>query len=141
MRCRLPTGCCQRPLRKGSVYFLAYCGSFANVALYEADFDVEDLLDIHRVLLEMEGTSESRFAGVVRTDQNWIGGRGASPADARFVPPPPERVPGLLDDLVRFVNRDDLPSVAQAAVAHAQFETIAIELFRSPSPTGRRASR
>jgi Fic family protein len=33
-------------------------------------------------------------------------------------------VPGLLDDLVRFVNRDDLPAVAQAAIAHAQFETI-----------------
>jgi Fic family protein len=87
-----------------------------------ADFDVDDLLDIHRVLLE--GTSESRFAGVIRTDQNWIGGRGASPADAAFVPPPPDRVPGLLDDLVRFVNRDDLPAVAQAAIAHAQFETI-----------------
>lgn len=29
-------------------------------------FTLEDLLDIHRVLLE--GTSESRFAGIVRTD-------------------------------------------------------------------------
>jgi Fic family protein len=33
-------------------------------------------------------------------------------------------VPGLLEDLVRFVNRDDLPAVAQAAIGHAQFETI-----------------
>jgi Fic family protein len=87
-----------------------------------ADFDVDGLLDIHRVLLE--GTSETRFAGVIRTDQNWIGGRGASPADAAFVPPPPDRVPGLLDDLVQFVNRYDLPAVAQAAIGHAQFETI-----------------
>jgi Fic family protein len=86
------------------------------------DFTLDNLLDIHRVLLE--GTSESRFAGVIRTDQNWIGGRGASPADAAFVPPPPDRVPELLEDLVSFVNRDDLPAVAQAAVAHAQFETI-----------------
>jgi Fic family protein len=86
------------------------------------DFTGEDLLDIHRVLLE--GTSERRYAGVIRADQNWIGGRGASPADADFVPPPPDRVPGLLDDLIRFVNLDDLPAVAQAAVAHAQFETI-----------------
>jgi Fic family protein len=87
-----------------------------------ADFGVAELLDIHRILLE--GTNESRFAGVVREDQNWIGGRGTSPADAAFVPPPPDRVPGLLDDLVQFVNRDDLPAVAQAAIAHAQFETI-----------------
>ncbi len=85
-------------------------------------FLLEDLLDIHRVLLE--GTTEARFAGVVRTEQNWIGGRGTSPADATFVPPPPGHVPELLEDLVRFMNLDDLPAVAEAAVAHAQFETI-----------------
>jgi Fic family protein len=33
-------------------------------------------------------------------------------------------VPRLLDDLVGFVNLDDLPAIAQAAIAHAQFETI-----------------
>lgn len=85
-------------------------------------FQLEDLLDIHRTLLE--GTTEARHAGVVRTEQNWIGGRGASPADAAFVPPPPDRVPELLADLVELVNADDLPAVAQAAVVHAQFETI-----------------
>jgi Fic family protein len=85
-------------------------------------FRLSHLLDIHHTLLE--GTSEERFAGVIRKDQNWIGGRGLSPRDAAFIPPPEDRVPGLLDDLVAFVNRDDLPAVAQAAVAHAQFETI-----------------
>ena len=85
-------------------------------------FRLDDLVDIHRTLLE--GTTEARFAGVVRTEQNWIGGRGTSPRDAALVPPPPDRVPALLDDLVAFVNLDDLPAVAQAAVAHAQFETI-----------------
>jgi Fic family protein len=85
-------------------------------------FRLDDLLDIHRTLLE--GTTEARFAAVVRTGQNWIGGRGTSPRDATFVPPPPERVPGLLDDLVAFVNLDDLPAISQAAIAHAQFETI-----------------
>lgn len=85
-------------------------------------FTVDDLLDIHRALLE--GTSEERFAGVIRREQNWIGGRGLSPVDASFVPPPEERVPALLDDLVRFINLDDVPAVAQAAIAHAQFETI-----------------
>lgn len=83
---------------------------------------LDDLVEIHHTLLE--GTSEERFAGVVRTDQNWIGGRGLSPADASFVPPPEDHVPGLLDDLVGLLNRDDLPAVSQAAIAHAQFETI-----------------
>lgn len=93
-----------------------------SVGIAGTDLTLEDLLDIHQVLLE--GTSEARFAGIVRTNQNWIGGRGTSPTDAAFVPPPPDRVPELLEDLVSFVNRDDLPAVAQAAVAHAQFETI-----------------
>src|SRR5439155_1398021 len=47
-----------------------------------------------------------------------------NPGRADFVPPPPESVPALMDDLCAFVNRADLPAVVQAAVAHAQFETI-----------------
>ncbi len=85
-------------------------------------FRVDDLLDIHHTLLEK--TSEAPYAGIVRSDQNWIGGRGLSPIDATFIPPPENRVRDLLDDLVAFVNLDDLPAIAQAAVAHAQFETI-----------------
>ena len=83
---------------------------------------LEDVLDIHRTLLE--GTTEERFAGLIRTEQNWIGGRGTSPRDAAFIPPPPDRVAALLDDLISFMNLGDLPAIAQAAIAHAQFETI-----------------
>jgi Fic family protein len=43
---------------------------------------------------------------------------------AAFVPPPPERMCALLDDLCEFSNSDALPALAQAAIAHAQFETI-----------------
>lgn len=93
-----------------------------EIGLARRRFRLDDVLDIHRTLLE--GTTEARFAGVLRADQNWIGGRGTSPRDATFVPPPPDRVPGLLDDLVAFVNLDDLPAISQAAIAHAQFETI-----------------
>lgn len=88
----------------------------------ERRFRLDDLLDIHRTLLQ--DTTEARYAGVVRSVQNWIGGRGTSPADAAFIPPPPERVPDLLEDLIEFVNLEDVPAIAQAAVAHAQFETI-----------------
>ena len=40
------------------------------------------------------------------------------------MPPPPEDVAGLLDDLFAFCNDDSLPALAQAAIAHVQFETI-----------------
>jgi hypothetical protein len=55
---------------------------------------------------------------------NWIGGSTYHPCSAVFVPPPPEFVAGLLNDLCQFCNDDSLPAVAQAAIAHAQFETI-----------------
>ena len=63
-------------------------------------------------------------AGHFRTTQNWIGGSHHNPCSADFIPPPPEHVEELMKDLCSFCNSDDLPIVAQAAMAHAQFETI-----------------
>lgn len=83
---------------------------------------LDDILAIHRTLLE--STRDAHLAGAVRDEQNWIGGSDLSPANAEFVPPPPEEVPRLLADLVAFLDRDDLPPTLQAAIAHAQFETI-----------------
>lgn len=80
------------------------------------------LLEIHRRLLA--GTRLAEHAGKIRTDQNWIGGSSYNPCTASFVPPPPEDVEGLLQDLCAFCNDDSLPAIAQAAIAHAQFETI-----------------
>ncbi|CAN0433069.1 unnamed protein product, partial [Phaeothamnion confervicola] len=54
----------------------------------------------------------------------WIGGSNYSPRNALYVPPPPELVEEYMDDLVRFANRTNLPALAQAAIAHAQFESI-----------------
>ena len=83
---------------------------------------VEHLLEIHRRLLE--STIMHEFAGHLRDSQNWIGGSSYNPCTAEFVTPPPELVEGLLEDLCQFTNSDDLPAVVQAALAHAQFETI-----------------
>jgi Fic family protein len=83
---------------------------------------VATLLNFHRALLIH--TRLARHAGVIRTEQNWIGGSSYSPCSAAFVPPPPDHVPELLEDLCRFCSNDALPAVAQAAIAHAQFDTI-----------------
>ncbi|MGW0181200.1 Fic family protein [Nocardia sp. NPDC003345] len=82
----------------------------------------EVLLEIHRRLLA--GTRLSHHGGQLRDVQNWIGGSSFNPCAAEFVPPPPGQVSELMRDLIEFSNRDDLPAVVQAAVAHAQFETI-----------------
>lgn len=83
---------------------------------------VDDILAVHERLLT--GTSLERYAGRRREVQNWIGGSSFNPCSAAFVPPPPELVLDLLEDLCVFCNGEMLPAVAQAAVAHAQFETI-----------------
>ena len=64
----------------------------------------------------------ARMVGRFRDAQGWIG--GTSPVDAVYVPPPPDQLAGLMDDLVAFANRSDIDAVTQAAVLHAQFETI-----------------
>jgi len=83
---------------------------------------VEDLLAIHETLLT--GTSLEKYAGKIRDRQNWIRGSSYNPCSAAFVPPPSEQVWELLEDLCRFCNDDSLPTLVQAALAHAQFETI-----------------
>ena len=84
--------------------------------------NVADILELHRTLMAREPARLT--PGELRREQNWIGGRVNSPIDARYIPPPEDQVEALLVDLVAFINRDDLPGVAQAAIAHAQFETI-----------------
>jgi Fic family protein len=83
---------------------------------------LDAMLSFHERLLA--GTRLHRYAGSLRSEQNWIGGSSYNPCTASFVPPPPEFVPDLLEDLCDFCNTDALPAVAQAAIAHAQFETI-----------------
>ena len=86
------------------------------------DITVDLLLEIHRRLLA--GTRLEVYGGNFRQVQNWIGGSDYNPCSADYVPPPHEFVPDLMEDLCTFCNTDDLPAAAQAAIAHAQFETI-----------------
>jgi Fic family protein len=83
---------------------------------------VDHLLEAHRRLLS--GTRLAEYGGQIRNEQNWIGGSSYNPCTAVFVPPPETMVGELLQDLCDFCNTDDLPAVVQAALAHAQFETI-----------------
>lgn len=85
---------------------------------------VDDLLGWHRLLMEGHPRMRSEAIGALRTQQNWIGGGSFGPRDAEYIPPAPEEVPRLLEDLVDFSARTELTPVALAALAHAQFEVI-----------------
>jgi len=78
--------------------------------------------EIHAVLLK--SAARSAGAGATRDEQNWIGGNDYNPCGADFVPPPPETLGSLLTDLCTFCSDEALPPLVQAAIAHAQFETI-----------------
>ena len=86
-------------------------------------FSVHEITAIHARLMA-HLTNASRIAGVIRTTQNWIGGNDYDPCGADFVPPPPEYVEPLLNDLCIAINDETLPPLVQAALVHAQFETI-----------------
>lgn len=83
--------------------------------------DGHAVIEMHRALLER---SNPEMVGHWRDEQVWIGGGGVSPHSATFVPPHDERVPALMEDMLAFARRTDLPLLAQTAIAHAQFETI-----------------
>lgn len=80
--------------------------------------------EIHGRLLE--GVRGSHLTpGEFRSTQNWIGPAGCTPADATFVPPPPDLVTEAMADLERFLHDEDrLPPLIRIGLAHAQFETI-----------------
>jgi len=67
---------------------------------------------------------DNAMPGEFRRVRNWIGGPGSTPADAIYVPPPPEALMKCLDAWERFLHDDTLPPLVQAALAHAQFEAI-----------------
>lgn len=79
--------------------------------------------EIHGILLR-EGRGSEKSPGEFRRSQNWIG--GTRPGNARFVPPPSERVADAMSDLELFLHDkpERSPLLIKAALAHAQFETI-----------------
>lgn len=98
-----------------------------NVAAMKAALDLADRLDGDAVLAMQDALvrqHDPAIAGRWREEQVWIGGDTFGPHGAEFVPPHHERIPALMDDLIKFTGRADLPLLSQAAIAHAQFETI-----------------
>ena len=91
--------------------------------LAELPISVRLIREVHGKLLA-SGRGGAGQPGEFRRSQNWIG--GTRPGNARFVPPPQERVIELMADLERFVHDDTqaLPFLVKVGLIHAQFESI-----------------
>ncbi|MDE3174224.1 MAG: Fic family protein [Gemmatimonadota bacterium] len=85
-------------------------------------FGVTEITAVHRRLLER--APHQHIAGHIRTQQNWIGGNDYNPCGADFIPPPPEDLARLLADICASINNETLSPLVQAALVHAQFETV-----------------
>ena len=92
----------------------------AAIAL-EDQIDEDAILAMHAALMR---TSHPDTAGKWRTEQVWIGGGTFGPRGADFVAPHHERIHTAIEDLLTFAQRNDIPTLPQIAIAHAQFETI-----------------
>lgn len=73
--------------------------------------------------------SDGASAGVVRTEQVFIGPRNRPITEAHFVPPPPgDQLEAMYEEWLAWVRDDldppDLQVLVRAALAHYQFETI-----------------
>lgn len=99
----------------------------ANTAAMVAAIKLADNIDAAAILAMHDALMcdvDPKSAGRWREDQVWIGGGTHGPRGAMFVPPHHSRVATAIDDMLRFVRRDDIPALPQIALAHAQFETI-----------------
>jgi Fic family protein len=91
--------------------------------LKELPLSLRLLRELHQTL--MKGVrGDSADPGEFRRTQNWIGPRGATVSNARFVPPPPNEVPVCLNAWEKYLHERDLPPLLQAALLHYQFEAI-----------------
>jgi Fic family protein len=82
------------------------------------------LKEMHALLLQgVRG--ETMHPGEFRVRQNFIGRYGDTIHQARFVPPPPTELPGLLEDFARYLAAPgELPPLIRLALVHYQFEAI-----------------
>lgn len=97
---------------------------YANEKLKDKNFSINMINSMHQILLSgVRG--EEKSPEKIRDVKNYIGPRGLGKEGATFIPPIPEEVPELLDNLMEYMNNmyDDEPFI-KVAISNVQFESI-----------------
>ncbi|HOC78180.1 MAG TPA: Fic family protein [Methanofastidiosum sp.] len=98
--------------------------NYALTKIEKSPINVELIKNMHKVLME-EVRGDEKSPGEFREVQNWIGSELSKVSDANFVPPNPEAVPKLMEDLIDYLNSEhNVPVLVRCALMHYQFETI-----------------
>lgn len=84
----------------------------------------EFIKHLHKVILSGNVRGNKTDIGEYRKKQNYVGKIGMN--KITYVPPEPEKVEGLIENLISYINHpsDSLRPLVRCAVIHAQFETI-----------------
>jgi len=98
--------------------------NFGLEKIKEMPIGLELIKEMHKILLQgVRG--RDRSPGQYRQVQNWIGPPNSKVQDANFVPPGPEEVTPLIENMISYLNQDDgMPLLVKCALMHYQFETI-----------------
>jgi Fic family protein len=103
--------------------------NYRNALLYAARYlkkkpvNLNLIKEVHGILLQ-NARGKDKARGEFRRVQNWIGRPGTPMEEASYVPPPPEKVMELLDNLEKYFHTDDKDHLVQLALIHGQFELI-----------------
>jgi len=97
--------------------------SIASEELEHRSMSLSLIKSIHAVLLNSV-RGKDKTPGEFRIIQNWIGEAGCKQESASFIPVSPFQLQDALDAWIAYVQSDDIDSLLQMAVVHAQFELI-----------------
>ena len=95
----------------------------ASHYLNERPITLSFVRELHKILMDSV-RGKDKTPGDFRLDQNWIGKFGCTMEQASFVPPNPLQLPSYLDDWQTYLDSDDIDSLVQTALVHAQFELL-----------------
>lgn len=97
--------------------------SIASKELEHRTMSLSLIKSIHAILLNSV-RGKDKTPGDFRIKQNWIGQAGCKIEEAIFVPVSPLRLQADLDAWIAYMQSEDIDSLLQMAVVHAQFELI-----------------
>ena len=122
-----PTSANDENAREASNYVRAVRGAVQQ--LQDIPISHRLIKDAHRTLLSglPPARGQGKRPGEYKSSQNAIGQREDTEHTARYVPPPPAETAVAMDELEKFINRDDRKpgeALVDIALAHYQFEAI-----------------
>jgi len=98
--------------------------NYANSLLNKLPISIRFIKEIHRVLLSSSRGMEKE-PGELRRTQNWIGPKGSSLKNAKFIPPNTDDMMDSLSNLESYIHQEDShDALIKIALIHYQIETI-----------------